>query len=165
MLERAGVTAARRTFLRQVDARYARQSYELLVPAPARRLDRAAIAEIANAFHARHAVTYGHNNATEPVEIVSLRLTAIGAIPPIVIRQQPAAADSEARKARRIVFFRSTGAVEADIYERSRMPADLTVRGPVVIESLESTALVPPGWRATMDGDGFLLLARCGDGR
>ena len=165
MLERAGVSAARRSFLRQVDARYARQSYELLVPAPARRLDGDAIAEIANAFHARHALTYGHNNETEPVEIVSLRLTAIGAIPPLVIRQQPAAANSEARIGRRIVFFRLTGAVEADIYERSRMPADLTVRGPVVIESLESTALVPPGWRATMDGDGFLLLARCGDGR
>ena len=165
MLERAGVTAARRTFLRQVDARYARQSYELLVPAPARRLDRAAIAEIANAFHARHALTYGHNNATEPVEIVSLRLTAIGAIPPLVIRQQPAAANSEARIGRRIVFFRLTGAVEADIYERSRMPVGLTVRGPAVIESVDSTALVPPDWRATMDGDGFLLLARCGDGR
>jgi N-methylhydantoinase A len=165
MLERAGVAAARRSFLRQVDARYARQSYELLVPAPARRLDSAAIAEIADAFHTRHAATYGHNNATEPVEIVSLRLTAIGAIPPLVIRQQPAVADSEALKARRIVYFRSTGAVEADIYERSRMPAGLTVCGPAVIESLESTALVPPGWRATMDGDGFLLLGRCGDGR
>ena len=45
------------------------------------------------------------------------------------------------------------------------MPAGLTVRGPAVIESVDSTALVPPDWRATMDGDGFLLLARCGDGR
>jgi N-methylhydantoinase A len=164
MLERAGVTTARRTFLRQVDARYARQSYELLVPAPAR-LDKAAIAEIADAFHARHAEAYGHNNAGEPVEIVSIRLTAIGAIPPLLIRQQPAAADSESLKARRPVFFRSTGAVTADVYERARMPAGLTVPGPAVIESLESTALVPPGWRATMDGDGFLLLTRRGDGR
>ena len=39
------------------------------------------------------------------------------------------------------------------------MPAGLQVAGPVVIESLESTILVPPGWQAKMDEDGFVLLA------
>jgi N-methylhydantoinase A/oxoprolinase/acetone carboxylase beta subunit len=34
------------------------------------------------------------------------------------------------------------------------------VAGPVVIESFESTILVPPGWRATMNEDGFVLLTR-----
>ena len=32
--------------------------------------------------------------------------------------------------------------------------------GPVVIESLESTILVPPGWQARMNDDGFVLLTR-----
>ena len=38
------------------------------------------------------------------------------------------------------------------------MPAGLKVMGPAVIESLESTILVPPGWHARMDEDGFVLL-------
>jgi N-methylhydantoinase A/oxoprolinase/acetone carboxylase beta subunit len=29
-----------------------------------------------------------------------------------------------------------------------------------VIESLESTILVPPGWQAEMNADGFVLLTR-----
>jgi N-methylhydantoinase A/oxoprolinase/acetone carboxylase beta subunit len=36
----------------------------------------------------------------------------------------------------------------------------LQVTGPAVIESLESTILVPPGWRAEMNEDGFVLLTR-----
>ena len=38
------------------------------------------------------------------------------------------------------------------------MPPGLKVVGPGVIESLESTILVPPGWQARMDKDGFVLL-------
>ena len=41
-----------------------------------------------------------------------------------------------------------------------RMPAGLAVSGPAVIESLESTILVPPAWQAAMDDNGFVLLTR-----
>jgi N-methylhydantoinase A len=165
MLERAGVSAERRRFVRQADARYLRQSYELSVPVPARPLDTAAVEEIAEGFHDRHRQSYGHDNRAEPVQIVSLRLTAIGAIPHLLIRQQPAAAGSDAVKAQRSAWFKPAGATLATVYERGRMPAGFAVCGPAVIESLESTTLVPPGWRATMDGDGFLLLARVGGGK
>jgi N-methylhydantoinase A len=164
MLERAGLGAARRRFTRQADARYGRQSYELTVPVPAGALDAAAIAAIAESFHDLHRQAYGHDNRAEPVEIVNLRVTASGTMPPLVIRQRPAAAGSDAIKARRCAFFRRRGAVDTLVYERARMPAGLAVTGPAVIESPESTTLVPPGWRASMDGDGFLRLARAQDG-
>jgi N-methylhydantoinase A len=48
----------------------------------------------------------------------------------------------------------------AKVYDRQKMPAGLAALGPVVIESLESTILVPPGWRACMSDDGFVVLAR-----
>src|SRR5262249_34731060 len=90
LLDRADGKAGRRGVIRQVDARYQRQSYELSVPVPARRLDRAAIGEIADRFHERHKQTYGHDNRAEPVQIVNLRVTAIGVISPLTIRQEPA---------------------------------------------------------------------------
>ena len=62
----------RRRFERTVDARYARQSYELAVPVPAGRLDASAIAAIATAFHERHRQTYGHDNRAEPVQMVTV---------------------------------------------------------------------------------------------
>ena len=46
------------------------------------------------------------------------------------------------------------------IYDRRRMPSGLEVAGPAVIESLESTILVPPGWQAKMNEDGFVLLTQ-----
>jgi N-methylhydantoinase A len=160
MLERARVAPERRRFERAIDARYERQSFELLIPAPPRPIDRAALAEIAEAFHARHRQTYGHDNRTEPVQLVSIRVAAIGVIPPLAIRARPAAAPTDAVKSRRSVWFRETGAIEATVYDRSRMPAGLLAPGPAVIESLESTILVPPGWQARMTDDGFVLLQR-----
>jgi N-methylhydantoinase A len=160
MLDGAGVAARHRRFERSVDARYRRQSYELAVPVARDPVGRATLDKIAEDFHQRHHATYGHDNRAEPVQIVSVRVAAIGAIPPLTVRDVPAQPGADARKARRKLWFRDTSAVEAAIYDRRRMPAGLALTGPAVIESLESTILVPPGWIATMNADGFVLLTR-----
>jgi N-methylhydantoinase A len=160
MLNRAGIAPERRRFERFVDARYPRQSYELLVPVPHRPVDQVTMKKIAETFHDRHLQTYGHNNRAEPVQIVSVRLAAIGAIPPLVVRDIPAPAAADAIKSERQLWFRETGAVAVKIYDRKQMPSGLEVEGPSVIESLESTILVPPGWTARMNDDGFVILTR-----
>jgi N-methylhydantoinase A len=164
MLERAGIDAGRRRFDRSVDARYAGQSYELNVPVAGGAVGAVAIDEIAEAFHARHAQTYGHDNPAEPVQFVSLRLAAIGIIPPLTVRQQPAAAGTRSAKSPREVWFHGTGTVKAQVHDRARMAEGVVIHGPAVIESLESTVLIPPGWQARMDGDGFILMARTNQG-
>ncbi len=161
MLARANVPAARRQFQRSLDARYARQSYELAVPVPAGALGAARITQIAETFHDLHRRTYGHDNRSEPVQLVNVRVTAIGSIPQLCVRDAPAAAGSDAIKARRPLWFRASGEVDAVVLDRARMPAGLTAKGPAVIESLESTILVPPGWQARMDADGFVMLTQC----
>jgi len=160
MLDRAGVARERRRFERAVDARYERQSYELAIPVPPRALDTAALTEIAEAFHARHRATYGHDNRGEPVQFVSARLTAVGAIPALIVRDRTAPAGTNAVKGAREIWFRQAGAIEAAVYDRRRMPAGLVAHGPAVIEALESTILVPPGWQARMNEDGFVLMTR-----
>jgi N-methylhydantoinase A len=160
MLERAGVACARRRFERAVDARYPRQSHELAVPVPARPVDAAALHEITKGFHDRHLHAYGHDNRSEPVQVVSVRVTAIGGTAPLAIRDSVARAGTDAVKAKRQLWFRASGLTDAMIYDRKRMPAGFAVAGPAVIESLESTILVPPGWQAEMNADGFVLLTR-----
>jgi len=162
MLERAGIDPGRRRFVRAVDARYERQSYELAVPLLRPTFDAAALAEVAEAFHRRHRLTYGHDNRTEPVQLVSIRLTAVGTIPPLGLREAPAPAGSDPAKGRREAWFRGHGALPTAILARERMPAGLDIAGPAVIESLESTILVPPAWQARMTDDGFVLLRRRG---
>ena len=160
MLDRARIAPEQRRFERSFDARYERQSYELAVPVPPRVLDRAALGEIAEAFHVRHRDTYGHDNRAEPVQLVSARVTAIGILPPLAIRRKPAPAGSDALKGQRRVWLRDTGEASARVYQRARMPAGVVCAGPAVIESVESTILVPSAWQAVMDDNGFVLLGR-----
>src|SRR5260221_14138691 len=65
MLDRAGVAPARRRFERSVDARYPRQSHELMISVPPRAVDAAALAEIAAAFHDRQLTPSGHDNRSD----------------------------------------------------------------------------------------------------
>ena len=164
MLERAGVAPERRRFARSVDARYPRQSHELEVPVACGSIEAATLAQIADAFHERHLHTYGHDNRSEPVQIVSARVAAIGATAPLIIRDTVAHRGTDPVKAKRQVWFRETGVIDATIYDRKRMSAGFKVAGPTVIESLESTILVPPGWQARMDEHGFVLLTRLQQG-
>ena len=77
------------------------------IPVPPRALDTAALAEIAEAFHDRHRQTYGHDNRGEPVQLVSVRVAAIGAIPPLPIRDKTGACRHRRRSSRkRQVWFR-----------------------------------------------------------
>jgi N-methylhydantoinase A len=77
-----------------------------------------------------------------------------------LIRDTPAPSGTDAAKSKRQLWFREAGAVDAIIYDRRRMPPGLKVAGPAVIESLESTILVPPGWQAKMNEDGCVHLTR-----
>jgi N-methylhydantoinase A len=160
MLDRAGVAPERRRFERSVDARYPRQSYELQVPVPPGAVDTASLEKIAESFHARHLKTYGHQNRDETVQLVNVRVAAIGAIPPLLVRSKTSPQGTNPVKSEREVWFRETGAIGAMIYDRRLMPSGLSLSGPAVIESLESTILVPPDWQAKMNQDGFILLQR-----
>jgi N-methylhydantoinase A len=94
------------------------------------------------------------------VQIVNIRVAAIGTIPPLRIRQELSAGAESPVKGERAAWFRATGETKAKILDRARMSSGHQTTGPAVIESLESTILVPPGWAARMDADGFIILSR-----
>ncbi|MEM7751290.1 MAG: hydantoinase/oxoprolinase family protein, partial [Pseudomonadota bacterium] len=160
MLERAGVQNDKRRYVRSVDARYERQSYEITVPVSDGDITADTIAQLAEAFHDRHRQTYGHDNRTEPVQLVNVRVTAIGEIPPLTMRQATAAAGTNASKVGRSAWFKATGETSVEVLDRNRMAAGTQAEGPCIIESLESTILVPPEWQASVDDDGFIHLTR-----
>ena len=63
--------------------------------------------------------TYGHDNRSEPVQIVSVRVAAIGAITPLTIRDTPAPAGTDALKGTRRAWFREAGAVDVAVRSRA----------------------------------------------
>ena len=50
--------------------------------------------------------------------------------------------------------------LDAAIYDRSRLAAEETIDGPAVIQEFGSTVPVFPGFRATVDSFGNLLITR-----
>jgi N-methylhydantoinase A len=146
-----GVDTGNRMIDIVLDARYVGQNFELAIglgsadPLPG-------ADDIRKRFFAEHERAYGFHNPSDPVEIVNFRLMAVGRL------RQPATRPGEPRKAgnaaaasRRKVWFTGDAAQDTPVYDRATlMPGD-TIEGPAVIEQLDSTTLLFPGDRATVD--------------
>jgi N-methylhydantoinase A len=148
-LWRDGVAAAAMTFERRVDLRYVGQGFELSVPWGA---------ELVARFHAEHDRAYGHSAPEEPVELVNLRLTAIGRIAKPRRREAAPAEVVEPRTVRPVYFAEAGGFVDCPVYDRYRLGAGVVLAGPTIVEELDSTTVVHPGFRAGIDRYGDLVL-------
>ncbi|MBT5264745.1 MAG: hydantoinase/oxoprolinase family protein [Rhodospirillaceae bacterium] len=159
MLGRTSVPPENWELERSADLRYLRQAYELTVEAPAK-IDRNSLPALADGFHARHETTYGHANPSERVQIVTLRLRATAKLPALELAQRVTATDGDALKGNRSVWFKDGGRLECRVLDRDRMAAGSDLMGPTIIESLDSTIVVPPGWSARLDDKGFITMGR-----
>jgi N-methylhydantoinase A len=160
-LDREAVPAARRRVARAFDMRYLGQNFELTVAAPPALWsgDREALRR---AFIGEHARVYGYAAEDEPVQIVNVRLTALGEPDPIVLPTLARAADpvpDAARMGDRAVYFDEAGGfVSTPIYRRERLLAGHRLRGPAIVEQMDSTTVILPGQHALVDDHANLLI-------
>ena len=77
MLQRCRIDKDARVLERSVDLRYLRQAYELNVLTGGK-LTASTLSQMAENFHDKHESTYGHANRNEGVQLVTLRVTALG---------------------------------------------------------------------------------------
>src|SRR5215217_5014092 len=162
-LDGEGFPHDRQRIQRSADLRYVGQAFEVRVPVAGGDLDDAAAEDVAQAFHAAHRQLYGYDFAEDPrqaVEWVNLRVSGIGPIRRPDLLELPAAEGGADRAVTgsRPVFFDDW--VETPTYDRPRLAPEDVVHGPAVIEEFGSTVPVHPGFRATVDFHGNLLLER-----
>jgi len=161
-LERQGVPENQMRFDRIVDMRYVGQSYELSIALPPGKLDSDSLMHAVEEFNSEHARAYGFSAATEPTEFVNLRLTAVGAIAkPRTAEVPPVGADGVAPALldRRPVYFTEAGGfVESPLYDRYRLGSGAVVQGPALIVEFDSMTVVHPGYEATVDRFGNLII-------
>ena len=153
-----GFTGDRVRLQTSLEMRYVGQAFELATKLPN---DAATVADIENAFRAAYEERYGQLD-DGPVEIVSFRVIGIGLsdradLPEHVVEGHL----SDAENSRRPVVF--SGAVqETSIYRRPSLPTDLAVPGPAIIEEDGATTVVPPGFTASQDRYGIMILTKEG---
>jgi N-methylhydantoinase A len=165
MLQDAEVPKDRWAFERSADLRYVQQAYELTVPLPPGPITREVLDRLATAFHERHRQTYGHDNPDEAVQMVNLRMTAIGRLEELTLNRTSTATGNQATpKAERQVWFRETGLAPCPIYDREAWPPGVALQGPAIIEAMDSTIVLPPNWRARADAQGFIVMETDHDG-
>lgn len=155
------VESAARSFTRELDLRYAGQSFELTVRGATTSAD--AIAR----FHAGHEARYGFSAPDDPVQIVTARVIALGATAKPPIAAAPAAPQATSPRPRalreeRAVWNGDTMA-STPIYARDRLAAGDAFSGPAVIEQYDATTYVAPGWNAHVDAFGNLTMTAASD--
>jgi N-methylhydantoinase A len=141
--------------------RYVGQSYELTVPLPSGELSAADIASVLEQFHREHDRAYGFSAPDEPAEFVNLRLTATGKIAKPQLREldQECGDVASARKAARSVYFaEAEGFVDCPIYDRYGLGAGCIIEGPAIVEEVDSTTVIHPGYQVQVDKFGNLIL-------
>jgi N-methylhydantoinase A len=133
------------------ELRYRGQAFELGVPGP----PRPDPADLAERFAAEHERRYGYRDPAAEVELVNLRLALVAAAP----APEPVAAPA-GRLERSARPARFGGAwIEAEVL-RGEPEAGTAADGPCVFELPEATLVLPPGWRAEVDGRGTIVGAR-----
>ncbi len=162
-LVREGFPTAEHRFLRSADLRYDGQAFEVRVPAPDGAVDEHFRSQVVASFHAEHLRAYGYDHrdqpARHPVEWVNLRVSGIGPITrPRLARLERGSGDpADAVTGERHVAFEGPP-VATTILERALLRAGDTIVGPAIVEEYGSTVPIHPGFVATVDELGNLVV-------
>ncbi|MGE0716963.1 MAG: hydantoinase/oxoprolinase family protein [Alphaproteobacteria bacterium] len=152
-----GEAAARLRFA--ADLRYLGQSSELTVPMEAV-FDDGSRSSLRTAFDRLYAETFGYDAADERVELVNLRLTAVGTAENrldfgrLALDARAMAGESGTRQ---VSFTRGAPLVATRLLPRAAV-ADGPVEGPAIIESYDTTIVVPPGCTARAAAAGCIAI-------
>lgn len=160
ILSSEGISPGDMQLQRQMDLRYYGQSYEITVEYPkGPQKDR--IPQAVKAFHGRHGEIYGYSDEGEPVELVNLRLRAVGVIRKPELREIPKGSGKPSPAEIRSVYFEGPDSwVETPVYGRDGLGSGSVFQGPAIVEQYDSTTVVYPGWRGELDRFGVINLRR-----
>ena len=144
-----------------INMRYLGQNYETEVEVPpidaldatgaAEQLERAY-----QAFHDRHRAMYEYVIADAVIEMISFRVSAIGAIPhPRLARVQP---EQDHPDSTRRIHFAGEGLVDCRVTHRRALPVDEVLEGPLIVSEEGSTTLVEPGMHLRRTPEDVLIV-------
>ena len=108
-----------------------------------------------------HERAYGYAAHDDPVELVNVRLAAVGVTPKPRRAPLPEGGSSAAPavKGRRDVWFAEAGGVQPTVVlDRGKLLRGNVIDGPAIIEEPDASTLVHPGWTATVDEHANLVL-------
>lgn len=154
LLDREGVDEKDRSFTYLIECRYERQNYEIGIEVEGDFTEEAMAAMIER-FHEEHNRSYGYFNRSMRLQMVNYRVSAVGDIVKPDLVQQPVNQEAKPPKPleiRDVLFDRHTDYIPARVYGREQLRPGCQIEGPAIVEQMDSTSVIPPGWTAYTDG-------------
>ena len=149
------VPQAARRIRHSLDLRYEQQGFEVAVEVAADAAAAGDLGRVVADFHALHERLYGVRFSV-PVELVALRVVAIGATEPARMDAPEAVGDPVPVETGPCWF---DGAwVPTPNYERGSLPVGTRITGPAIIRQYDTTTVLLPRHIATIDGHGSILI-------
>lgn len=139
---------------RSIDFRYLGQVRTINMGLGGGAFDRSSLEKAVAQFHEEHEREFGYARQGFPVETAVVRVSGRGETTKVSLEALAKAIQTETGepvKGTRETYFDGHGYVETTIYERGRLGPGLEVRGPAILEEMDSTILVPPGAYGVID--------------
>jgi N-methylhydantoinase A len=154
-LDADGIATPDREMRLAVDLRYQGQAFEMTVPWATAAMDANGLQATAQAFHAEHERRYSYANRADAVELVTVRLNAIGRLARVASRHDEATAGGVATGTRKL--FAKDSWETIPVWRRENLSDGAIVTGPAIIEEAYTTIYLAPGWQLTCGPDGHLF--------
>lgn len=133
------------------DMRYAGQSFEIEAPVQPAWISSGNLEAIKAAFHAMHARLYDFDDPEGEVEIVNLRLSAIGAGPALDLPVEAEDGAMPVVPEREIPVFTGKAVEMVGLYRRANLRAGGRFKGPAVVAQEDTTFAIPAGTEVRID--------------
>ena len=165
VLAAAGVAASDIRFRYGVDARYAGQGNEITIWVGEGDEWPVSYDQVVELFEADYRRIYGLTIPDVGVEAVTWRLSAFASASPVEPRTEVGTGVGAVYRTRPVRFSRGSAAVDTPVYRRVDLGLGQVIDGPAIVEERETTAVIRPGWTATVASDGSLVADRNGAAR
>ena len=148
------VLKSERKFSYSIDMRYEGQNYEINIPFSYFEYTNELFFKLKSGFQEAHQQLYGYFSEDESIQLVTFRLEATGVVQKAEIPSYEPISTSvkNAKQDERKVYLPEIGGFkDCPVYNRMKLGFKHKIKGPAIIEQMDSTTLILPRQQAEID--------------
>ena len=154
---REKIAPAARRFHWSADLRYRGQNFELPVGLDPKPLRAPGCRALIRRFHAEHDRAYGFAQSGETIELINMRLKLIALLDKPALTELAGRRRAKPVGARRVCFAADDWR-QAPVFRRSELGLGQRIKGPAILEQMDSTTPLFPGDVCRVDRWGNLII-------
>jgi N-methylhydantoinase A len=159
-LERDGIVVSDRSYEYLLDLRYRGQFHTLTIPITLEVDGGVELGRVFADFHARHQQEFGHSNPSGALEVVNLRMNAIGRVekPTFTKISHKSRAAPQPVRWREMLLVRGAAPQRCPVFLRDDLSPGDSIAGPAAVSQSDTTVIILPGQIGLIDDYGVISI-------